>query len=62
MKIATPSLNLKAPLSGPIVAIETVPDPVFAQRMVGDGLSIDPTSNRLLAPCDGVITQAFYYP
>jgi phosphocarrier protein FPr len=31
---------LLAPLSGPLVPIEEVPDPVFAQKLVGDGVSI----------------------
>ncbi|MDR1395651.1 MAG: PTS glucose transporter subunit IIA, partial [Deltaproteobacteria bacterium] len=33
---------LTAPVSGPIVPLEKVPDPTFAQKMVGDGLAIDP--------------------
>lgn len=37
--------------------IETVLDPVFAQKMVRDGISIDPISNTLRAPCDGEIIQ-----
>jgi len=48
---------LIAPLSGQLVPIEQVPDPVFAQKMVGDGVSIDPTSQTLLAPCDGEVIQ-----
>ncbi|WOB41953.1 phosphoenolpyruvate--protein phosphotransferase [Thermoleptolyngbya oregonensis NK1-22] len=48
---------LVAPLSGQLVPIEQVPDPVFAQKMVGDGVSIDPTSQTLLAPCDGEVIQ-----
>jgi hypothetical protein len=35
-------LDLKAPLTGVLVPIEQVPDPVFAQKMVGEGVSIDP--------------------
>ena len=50
-------LVLKAPLSGVIYPIEQVPDPVFSQKMVGDGLSIDPTSHTLYAPIDGIVTQ-----
>ena len=46
-----------APLSGVMVPLETVPDPVFAQRLVGDGVSIDPTSDELLAPCGGRVIQ-----
>ncbi|PSB30062.1 phosphoenolpyruvate--protein phosphotransferase [Stenomitos frigidus] len=51
------SVSLLAPLSGSLFAIEHVPDPVFAQKMVGDGIAIDPTSQSLLAPCDGEIIQ-----
>lgn len=46
-----------SPLSGPVVPLQDVPDPVFAQRMAGDGLAIDPLDNRVLSPCDGTITQ-----
>lgn len=53
----TKTLVLVAPLSGQLVPIDQVPDPVFAQKMVGDGISIDPTSQALLAPCDGAIVQ-----
>jgi glucose-specific phosphotransferase system IIA component len=51
------NITLIAPLSGPLVPIERVPDPVFAQKMVGDGISIDPLDQCLRAPCDGEITQ-----
>ena len=52
---AVTRLDLKAPLTGVLVPIEQVPDPVFAQKMVGEGISIDPLSDRLLAPCDGEV-------
>ena len=54
---ATPATKLKvlAPLSGQIWPLERVPDPVFAQKLVGDGLSIDPTDSIVLAPCDGEV-------
>jgi phosphocarrier protein FPr len=48
---------LVAPLSGHLLAIEQVPDPVFAQKMVGDGIAIDPTNQSLIAPCDGEVVQ-----
>jgi len=50
-------LELIAPLSGVMVPLSAVPDPVFAEKMVGDGVSIDPTSSELLAPAAGRITQ-----
>ena len=54
---AVTRVKLVAPLTGGLVPIEQVPDPVFAQKMVGEGISIDPLSDRLLAPCDGSVAQ-----
>ncbi len=51
------TIELRAPLDGVIFPLEQVPDPVFAQKMVGDGLSIDPLNQLLTAPCDGTVTQ-----
>src|SRR4051794_26540403 len=48
-------VKILAPLSGQVWALERVPDPVFAQKMVGDGLSIDPVNAVLVAACDGEI-------
>src|SRR5512135_2995708 len=53
----TRTCTLIAPLSGFLVPIERVPDPVFAQKMVGDGIAIDPVSQSLLAPCDGQVVM-----
>ena len=54
---ATQPLELLAPLSGVLLALDKVPDPVFASRMIGDGLCIDPTSQTLCAPLAGVISN-----
>ncbi|WP_073522826.1 phosphoenolpyruvate--protein phosphotransferase [Pseudomonas fluorescens] len=48
-------LTLSAPLSGPVLALNRVPDEVFASGAMGDGLAIDPLNGCLQAPCDGVI-------
>ncbi|WP_068110942.1 phosphoenolpyruvate--protein phosphotransferase [Tropicimonas marinistellae] len=50
-------IELLAPLDGVIVPLEQVPDPVFAGKMVGDGVSIDPLSEVLAAPCPGTVSQ-----
>ena len=50
-------LVLHAPVSGTLVPLDEVPDPVFAQRMVGDGVSIAPTSSVLVAPCAGRVAH-----
>ncbi|WP_434609739.1 phosphoenolpyruvate--protein phosphotransferase [Pseudomonas sp. D2-30] len=51
----TQSLQLLAPLSGVLMPLDNVPDPVFSSRVVGDGICIDPTSQTLCAPLSGVI-------
>jgi multiphosphoryl transfer protein len=44
---------LVAPLAGWSTPLDEAPDAVFAGRMLGDGLAIDPTGKTLYAPCDG---------
>ncbi|GGY19898.1 phosphoenolpyruvate--protein phosphotransferase [Paludibacterium paludis] len=48
---------LCAPLSGTLVPLAEVPDPVFSEKMLGDGIAIFPAGDRLVAPCDGTVTQ-----
>jgi len=48
-------LNIVAPVDGWCTSLDEVPDPVFAGRMLGDGLAIDPTSGIVVAPCAGEI-------
>ena len=51
----TSELILRAPVSGVVYPLERVPDPVFAQKLMGDGLSIDPIDGTLRAPCAGEV-------
>ena len=46
-------LEIYAPVSGKTVPIESVPDLVFAQKTIGDGISVAPSSYVLCAPCGG---------
>ncbi len=48
-------LTLSSPLSGWSAPLDEAPDAVFSQRMLGDGVLIDPTGNELRAPCDGEV-------
>ncbi len=50
-------LSILAPLTGPVIQLKDVDDPVFSQKLVGDGIAIDPISNTLLAPCEGRVVQ-----
>ena len=42
-------------MQGWAVPLDEVPDPVFAERMMGDGVAIDPTGDCLHAPCDATV-------
>ncbi|SDN71578.1 PTS system IIA component, Glc family [Psychrobacillus sp. OK028] len=44
-----------APLNGQVVPLEQVPDPVFSQKMMGEGVAIMPTGGNVVAPIDGTV-------
>jgi phosphocarrier protein FPr/phosphocarrier protein len=46
---------LVAPIRGWVAPLDEVPDPVFSDRIMGDGLAIDPTGSTVHAPCDAVV-------
>ncbi|MBC3436442.1 phosphoenolpyruvate--protein phosphotransferase [Pseudomonas sp. BW16M2] len=48
---------LHAPLAGPQVPLDQVPDPVFSSGTLGDGVAIDPLNDVLHAPCAGEVVQ-----
>ncbi|QJC30587.1 glucose PTS transporter subunit IIA [Enterobacteriaceae endosymbiont of Neohaemonia nigricornis] len=47
------------PITGTIIDLKYVPDPVFADKIVGDGIAIKPTGNIIVAPVDGIIGKIF---
>ncbi|MBF2545337.1 PTS sugar transporter subunit IIA [Listeria seeligeri] len=49
-------LSLLAPINGTCISLSEVPDEVFSSKMMGDGIAIKPTSNKLFAPTDGKVT------
>ena len=52
-------LTVITPISGQITSLESVPDAIFAQKIIGDGLAIEPSSDIMLAPIDGRITKIY---
>lgn len=58
-KNSTGNIDIIAPISGEIVNIEDVTDVVFAEKIVGDGIAIKPTGNKIVAPVDGTIGKIF---
>jgi len=53
------TISLIAPIMGEVIGLEEVPDPVFSEKMMGDGLAIIPTEGKVVAPCDGKIIHVF---
>lgn len=52
-------LKFVAPAKGKTLHLADVPDPVFAQKMVGDGLAIMLEDDVVVAPADGELTLVF---
>lgn len=50
---------IKSPVSGKKVELNAVSDPVFSQKMMGDGIALEPTSNEFVAPVSGELTSVF---
>lgn len=50
-------INVFAPMSGNVVPLEQVPDPVFSGKMMGDGVAIEPADGKIYAPVDGELTM-----
>ncbi|GAC91115.1 MULTISPECIES: PTS glucose transporter subunit IIA [Anoxybacillus] len=48
-----------SPLTGNVRSLENVPDPVFAQKMMGDGFAIEPTDGVVVSPIHGEVVQVF---
>lgn len=48
-------VQLLAPMAGWVLPLSAVPDPVFADGMMGPGIAIDPTGDMLHAPCDATV-------
>ena len=51
--------EVHAPVDGQVVDITEVPDEVFAGKMVGDGVAINPVSDTFCAPIEGVVSKIF---
>ncbi len=48
-----------APVSGTVVALKDVNDPVFSSEMMGKGVAISPSNDNVYAPVDGVLATVF---
>ena len=48
-----------APMAGKAVPITEVPDPTFAEGMLGNGIAIEPAEGKVYAPCDATVDMMF---
>ncbi|VYU63512.1 PTS glucose transporter subunit IIA [Clostridium tertium] len=51
--------TLVAPVSGKAMPLSEVPDPVFAEKLAGDGMAIMAEGETIVAPADGEVTLIF---
>ena len=49
-----------SPMTGKVVAMEDIPDPVFSQKTMGEGCGIELTDGKIIAPFDAEVTAAFF--
>ncbi|KPG68460.1 beta-glucoside-specific PTS transporter subunit IIABC [Enterococcus sp. RIT-PI-f] len=52
-------INVNDILSGEVVALSEVPDKVFSEGLMGQGLAVIPNDGKVYAPFDGVVTMIF---
>lgn len=51
------AITVTAPLSGRTVPLDQVPDPVFSEKVLGDGLAIIPENGKILSPVNGEVVS-----
>ena len=49
------SSAVKSPITGRIIPLDQIPDQVFSQGILGEGVGIEPTGTEVLAPGDGTV-------
>lgn len=54
-----PEHAIVAVADGNLIPLEKVADPVFSQKMLGDGIAIIPKNEIIVAPCNGTITMIY---
>lgn len=50
------SIPIFAPMSGSVVDLSQVPDPIYAERMMGDGVAIVPDDGTMFSPVNGYVS------
>ena len=54
-----PGITIASPVSGTVVPLTEVPDPTFAQGILGPGAAVQPSEGRIVAPANGTVDMMF---
>ncbi len=54
-----PEGQIASPLNGTAIALKDVPDATFAEGVLGDGIAVEPTEGKVVAPADGTVGTLF---
>lgn len=55
----TAEIMMYSHLNGTVVNLEDVKDDVFSQKILGEGIAVEPSEGKLYAPCDGKVDSVF---
>lgn len=55
LKKTDDTLILYRPVEGKVIDITEVQDNMFSDRLMGDGVAIEPDGNEIISPCDGKV-------
>ncbi len=55
----TAEIMMYSHLNGTVVDLEDVEDDVFSQKILGEGIAVEPSEGKLYAPCDGKVDSVF---
>ena len=50
-------ISIYSPLTGNTLPVEQVPDPVFSEKILGDGTAVQPENGRIVSPVDGRVAS-----
>lgn len=53
------TVTLYSPVDGEVISLTDVPDPVFSEKMMGDGIAVKPVNGTIVAPIEGKVVQVF---
>lgn len=56
---AEPALTFTSPMKGKVLPVTESADEMFASKMLGDGIAVDPVDGTVYAPCDGTVSLLF---